>query len=324
MVLLAACQDQNLKEFNADPSAEIYSPDPDEEIKEGVYFLASGKVADKDDPIDQLVVTWILDGEPRCADAPPMADGRTECGMSIGADDAEIALFVKDPNEASYQASVQVRSIPASGPTVTIVEPSADQYNFGDKIAFEGVVSDGEDAASALRVWWWSDLDDELDIDLAQDDDGSVVGYYESLSVGTHVLRLWAEDTSGRANSSEVVVNILPEAAAPSIDLTHPIDASVLELGSPVLFQASILDESTPANELTVEWSSSLDGVINTDGSTDLGVLQFSLDSLSEGLHEITLKVTDADGMSSTAQTSFSLLAPSPEDTGTSGDTGVK
>lgn len=307
----SACkQDNAVKEINKAPMAEIYSPDPSEEIKEGVYFLSSGRVWDTDDPFEQLSVTWILDGEPKCPESPPMADGRTECGMSIGQSDAQVSLYVQDPSGESYQASVSVVSLPATGPTITIEEPSQNSYVVGDKLAFIGTVSDGEDVPTALRVWWWSDLDDELDIDLAQDDDGSVVGYYDGLSQGTHVLRLWAEDTSGRANSSEVVINVLPEPAPPLVGISAPDDESVHDAGIVILFQASIGDEATPAADLEVQWSSSLDGVFNTDAATSLGEISFSTSSLSVGSHEITLLVTDGDGMTNSERVGITIVAP--------------
>ncbi len=331
-VWATGCQESTLKEFNEDPTAEIYSPKVDQELKEGVYFLASGRVSDRDDPIDLLLATWILNGETRCAESTPMADGRTECGMSLGSENAEILLYVKDPNEASYQASVQVISIPASGPTVIISEPSEAQYAFGQKLTFEGIVSDGEDVSTALRVWWWSDLDDELDIDLALDDDGSVTGYYDGLSVGTHVLRLWAEDTSGRANSSEIIVDILPEPEPPEVAISAPVDGTELPCDAPVLFAATLADTVTPPDELQVEWSSSLDGVFNTAPSDSLGDIGFSQLGLSEGSHEITLSVTDSDEMTNTERVSITLFCATgsddtgeveEEESGESGDSGA-
>ncbi len=316
----SGCQDQALKEFNEDPTAEIYSPLDGAELKEGAFFLASGQVFDDDDPIEQLLVTWILNGEVRCAEAPPMADGRTECGMSLGKDDSEISLMVVDPNEASYQASIKVISIPASGPVVHISEPSLAQYQLGQKLTFQGTVSDGEDPASALRVWWWSDLDDELDFDLALNDDGSVTGYYDGLSAGTHVLRLWAEDTSGRANSAEVIVDILPAPTPPMVEISHPVAGEVLECDAPVFFSAIVGDSATPAEELQIQWSSSLDGIFNSDAASALGTIEFDQEGLSEGEHEITLAVIDSDEMTNTAEVSFTLC--SSEDTGGAGDTG--
>jgi hypothetical protein len=243
-----------------------------------------------------------------------MADGRTECGMSIGSDDVQIALLVTDPSDADYQTSVSVVSVPATGPTVRIIKPSESSYIQGEKIQFQATVSDGEDVASALRVWWWSDLDDELDIDLAQDDDGSVIGYYDELSMGSHVLRLWAEDTSGRANSAEIIVDILPQPAPPSVVITSPADDSTVMEGTTVVFQATTLDESTPPTELAVEWSSSIDEVLNTAGPDDTGDVLFTHSDLSVGVHVIILTVTDGDGMTNSERVTLTVTEPS--DTG--------
>lgn len=307
-------QDQSVKGFNAEPFAEIFSPTADQEIKEGVHFVASGRVSDKDDPIEQLKITWFVAGEPNCVETTPMADGRTECGMSIGGADTQISLMVSDPSEAEYQISVSVVSVPATGPTIHIIEPTATSYIQGEKMQFQATVTDGEDVASALRVWWWSDLDDELDIDLAQDDDGSVIGYYDGLSMGSHVLRLWAEDTSGRANSAEVMVDIIPQPAPPSVVITSPADGSTVMEGTAVAFQATTLDEITPPAALAVEWISSIDGVLSTAGPDDTGDVLFTLSELSMGTHEIILTVTDGDGMNNSER--VTLTVTEAEDTG--------
>jgi hypothetical protein len=307
-------QDQAVKAVNADPVAEIYSPAADAELKEGVFFLASGRVSDEDDPTEQLKVIWFMGGETRCPEATPMADGRTECGMAIGSADVQIALLVTDPNDAEYQASVSVRSVPATGPTVQIIEPSQSSYIQGEKILFQATVSDGEDVASALRVWWTSDLDDDLDIDLAQDDDGSVIGYYDGLTMGSHVLRLWVEDTSGRANSAEVIVEILPVPAPPSVVIVSPADDSTVMAGTAVVFQATTLDETTPSAALGVEWTSSIDEVLSTAAPDDTGDVLFTLSELSVGVHEIILTVTDGDGMTNSER--VTLTVSEAEDTG--------
>jgi len=316
VVLVCACQDQDLKKFNKDPTAEIYSPEADEEVKEGAYFLASGRVHDNDDPTEQLQVTWFVNGEYQCLEKTPMADGRTECGMSIGSDDAEIILSVKDPNDGTYQASVGVVSIPAEGPTVDISEPEAgQQFTHGTKLTLKGIASDEEDPTTALHIWWWSDLDDELDIDLAVDEDGSVTGYYDQLSTGSHVLRLWAEDTSGRANSTEVMVDILPEPAPPEVEILTPEEGQETPEGTAVLFQATVSDERTVPGELLMVWSSSIDGIFNTDAPDDTGEVAFTEDGLSVGVHEISLLVTDSDDMTNAERVSITISAGS--DTGT-------
>jgi hypothetical protein len=309
LLALSCKPEHTVKERNEEPQAEISSPLDGQEVKEGVYFLASGRVSDSDDPTEQLMVTWFSEGEARCMDLSPMADGRTECGMSIGTEDADIELYVEDPSGDSYQASVRIKAIPATGPGIEIIAPEPEGYTLGEKLLFQGTVSDGEDVATALRVWWWSDLDGELDIDLAQDDDGSVIGYYEWLSLGTHVLRLWAEDTSGRANSAEVLVNILPEPAPPVVTINSPLDGSDYTLGDSVLFEATIGDERTPVIELSIEWTSSLDDILSTAATDSLGKSSFTVETLSEGSHEIFLSVTDGDGMTNTEHVSLTVSA---------------
>ena len=127
---------------------------------------------------------------------------------------------------------------------VAISSPSdSDGSEYGTKIPLAGEVHNAEDPSSALRVWWESDLDGELPLDAETDllvgDDGLVSSYYDALSVGTHALRLWCGDTTGRSNFTEVMVDVW---GPPTADIVDPTDGDVFEEGDLISFRAMVSD----------------------------------------------------------------------------------
>ena len=72
------------------------------------------------------------------------------------------------------------------------------------------------------------------------------------LEIGSHIIRLWATDTSGRTSGDELMVQIHEEAAAPGVTITTPEDGSTFGIGDLVVFRASISDELDFPNTLGV------------------------------------------------------------------------
>ena len=74
----------------------------------------------------------------------------------------------KIPGNAAGSDQISLTVVPTESPEAEITAPTEDGVYYSDqKITFEGVVSDGEDVATDLVVIWESDLDGELDIEVA-------------------------------------------------------------------------------------------------------------------------------------------------------------
>lgn len=79
----------------------------------------------------------------------------------------------------------------------------------------------------------------------------------------------------------------------PVASIFEPIDGTVFAEGEVVYFSGVVDDDQDP-EELLVEWTSSIDGVLpDDDGAGPDGYVEFASGSLSEGVHVITLRVTD-------------------------------
>jgi len=311
-------------ETNSPPSATINSPYPGEEIANGALFVAWGEATDNEDLPEDLRVSWLIAGEERCSpSAPTEGEGRTRCDVSFSFDKQSITFRVEDSAGDTAEQTVDIRLVENTGPTVTITSPTPDQrYRINDLINFEGTVSDGEDSPEGLQVWWESDVEGVLDdLGLTVMSDGRVTGT-GTLTLGTHILRLLALDTSGRESNASIVIEVVQMAIPPEIEIISPTDGEQFEVGSTINFEAQISDEMTPTEELQVEWRSSIEaGILSIDGATEDNTVQFSTNALALGEHVITLTVTDDDGDRAQKSTMIEVVdhpvESDPTDTGT-------
>jgi hypothetical protein len=287
---------------NSLPTATILVPLANQEIKNGTLFDAYGTVTDPDPDHgpDVLLVTWMVGSEVKCGPMAPDPEGNTQCDVSFGWDRITIALTVEDPEGALGQDTVTIGLIEATAPVVEITAPANNaDFRTDELIYFSATVSDGEDEPEGLGLWWESSEQGLLDMNHTVSSDGAVEGSI-LLDIGSHIIRLWATDTSGRTSGDELMVQIHEEAAAPTVTITAPADGSTYGIGDLVVFRASIGDELDYPNTLDVQWTSSIDDVIGEEGSDSPGTVELSTTTLSEGEHLISLAVTDSDEMTTT------------------------
>ena len=292
---------------NQAPEAQIYSPYVGEVVRNGALYTARGLVTDPDHSPEELTVFWVMGSEQRCGPLQPDTEGNTMCELSFGWDRTAVTLTVSDPDGAEGSVTVEAMVEEAEAPVVRITSPDdGAEFRESDLIYFTAEVSDGEDRPEGLGLYWESDVEGVLDMNHTVDSDGNVEGNIR-LSASSHVVRLWATDTSGRTDGDEVLINVYPDAAAPTATITGPATGSVFAPGSLVVFHASVHDERDIPDTLEIAWSSSVDGPLGTTTADSSGLTSFSIDTLSEADHLITLTVTDSDGMTGTANVELTI-----------------
>ncbi|MGB0639618.1 MAG: hypothetical protein ACPGTU_09810, partial [Myxococcota bacterium] len=298
------------------PTARISVPVEGEEIANGAFFVARGQALDEEDTFEDLRVTWFVAGEERCPPSAPDSDGATRCDVSFSWDKQSISMRVEDSSGNTHEDEVNIVLVEATGPSVNITAPTENAFfRETDLISFEAQISDGEDSPEGLAVYWESDQDGMLDLSHTVSGDGTVTGS-GYLSAETHVVRLWAEDTSGRRSQDEVIVHVLPEEQAPIATIIEPAGGAEIVFGSLVLFKANVGDEREEPNELRIEWSSNVDGILNTDDASSSGVAEFSTSGLSLGEHAISIEATDLDDMNTVDSIIISVVSEASVDTG--------
>ncbi len=294
--LLSACPDQSLQAVNADPEATITSHADGDGLLEWETVVFLGIVSDADHEAEELLATWRLGGDQICAAAAPTSDGATSCEAIVGLEDTSLSLEVADPQGAAGVEVITLQITPTEGPEVTIVAPEpAGIYYSDQKITFEGLVSDAEDAPDELTARWESDLDGELDVAADPDSSGEILGT-GYLSEGEHAIALYAEDSVGKTGSDSVVITVGPPNSAPSCEITSPESGAAGEEGALVTFEGLVSDEDVPADWLSVVWSSDWDGELGTSSPSTAGELAFSTSDLSVATHSITMMVSDEMG----------------------------
>ncbi|MCP4678992.1 MAG: hypothetical protein GY854_26580, partial [Deltaproteobacteria bacterium] len=88
-----------------------------------------------------------------------------------------------------------------------------------------------------------------------------------------------------------------------TVEITEPDYASEFEHGTPVTFVGIVGDDTYNPDELSVVWSSDVDGVLNQDAPTADGAVTMTTSTLSEGYHTISLEITSPDNEQNSATT---------------------
>lgn len=294
--MAAGCSDFGVQTFNAIPVADITSHETDDTVLEGYTVTIRGSASDPDDQSDELGVRWFVDDEKVCPNADVDDEGVTTCALQVGGSPFEVTLEVFDPDGASDAKSIALLVTPTEAPEATIVSPIADGLYYSDeRLTFEGIVSDAEEAPIELTVWWESDLDGELEIDINPDASGSFVAA-AYLTEGSHLITLNVRDGSEKTAFDSVVVDVGGPNSAPSCTLDAPIDGSVHAISGALDLRATVSDPDQSADTLAISIDSSVDGNLATPTATTGGDVITQASGLSAATHVITLTVTDSRG----------------------------
>jgi hypothetical protein len=261
LILVTACSESSFKTFNSSPTATINSHGDGAERDVEASTELYGRVADRDHSDSELTVNWSVDSEIICADSAPLEDGYTNCTVTLEAGSHDILLEVRDPTNASGNDNISLTVIepPVNAPPeVTLIAPvDGIPYPGEEPIEFRGSVSDAEDDLAALRVWWESDVEGLLDIDVTVDGDGGFSSFI-TLPIGTHVVTLTGEDTAGAQDTESVVVEVVEVGEvnhAPSIASVEitPDPASANDTLD--CAYTGFSDPDGDANASTLEWT---------------------------------------------------------------------
>lgn len=306
------------------PVVDITSP-----TDEGVYYsdrLVSfaAVVTDTEDTPDELVLEWkefTLGVLP--IDLSVSADG-TATGVSyMEAGDYYATLTATDTDGKSTSANVSFRvGPPNSAPTCSISSPVDGDYAAeGETVNLRGRVDDVDVPEDWLAVTWSSDQDGVVATS-TPDSSGNVLASTSTLSAGAHTLSMVATDEVGATCTALVSFSV---STPPTIELKAPLDGDEFEEGDNVFFWAEVDDGEDAPDDLLVTWTSSVDGLISTQGADSTGSILFSLDTLSVGTHTLLATVEDLTGLTATEVIVFEVngapsapvvsITPDPADT---------
>ncbi|MEC7948479.1 MAG: hypothetical protein VX265_13015, partial [Myxococcota bacterium] len=201
-------------------------------------------------------------------------------------------------DDKSDEPSEPAAAPAGEAPRAVIVRPTGDGPWYSDQpIALGGTVSDPEDGPDALTVRWSTDEAGDLGVETPVSDDGTVSGTTQ-LDAGTWTLRLEVTDTDGNTATDGAVLVVSGPNTAPSCAITAPADGETIAVGEELRFAGTATDDDVSAGQLTVVWSSDVDGELRTSTPDPDGSIAFASSSLSIATHRVSLLVTDEVGAS--------------------------
>ena len=209
-------------------------------------------------------------------------------------------------------------------PPAAVVTAPADgtAVDQGVAVAFEGLVSDDQDAAPDLQITWSSDRDGPLNTDPA-DGDGLTRFATASLSEGTHVITLQVINSEVRSAEDFITLVVNAVEQEPEVTLRHPRDDETGVEGVAFVFEALVRDVQDAAPDLLVVFESDLDGTICAP-TADLDGLASCAATLSPGDHVVTVTVEDSAGNTASADSPFTVVAADASDDDSDGYTEVE
>jgi hypothetical protein len=293
---------------NQAPTITFHDPETDSNYYANLLISFMVAVDDVEDPSDLLRVEWnsSIDGNLPLADLPDSA-GQVFGNTSLSEGKHLITATVTDSMGATGVDTVTVNvGPPNSPPTCAIINPTTGLVGIkGQNVNFQGSANDADEADELLTVEWSSDKDGVLGSSTPTTN-GDVALQYDLLSEDAHIITLTVIDDLGESCAASIFYTV---GTPPEITLTSPNTNSTFKAGTSILFTAEVLDPDDPADMLTLKWDSSLDGIFNTDPSDSSGIAQFYDDTLSVGTHNLTVTVTDTDGLNDTAVVTFEIVA---------------
>ena len=278
------------------PSASILEPTSSGVYYSDVLITFTGIIGDSEDELELLTTSWSsnIDGD-LGLNTDPDSNGQISDFGYLTEGEHGITLTVEDSSgkTTSDTVTVTVKGTNTS-PTCDILAPetgSAGEPN--QLVIFEGLVDDADIASNELSVVWSSDKDGEIGTSVPNSN-GGVSFPYGDLSIDTHVISMTVSDEVGSSCVADIIYTV---GSPPTISLTAPGNNDVFDQGESITFTADIADNEDAPSQLSVEWSSSIDGVFSSTGPNSNGVAQFSNNTLSPGDHTITITATDSSGL---------------------------
>ena len=278
------------------PTAEIVSPIQSSNHYSDQLIHFSGVIGDNEDAPEDLIVTWSssVDGD-LILDTSPDADGNISDYGYLSEGQHALELRVEDSSGKITKEQLVLQVGGANSiPTCELLSPDAQSsFQVGESILFEGIALDENVSASDLSVTFNSDKDGLMG-NATVDTNGTVIFTTNQLSNNTHVISLLVEDEVGANCQSSVVISV---GTPPSVTIVQPMSGDVFSLGTDVLFNGSFADAEDSMNGIIVSWASSSAGEISSGTPDSQGIHQFSTNSLTAGLHTISLSALDSTGL---------------------------
>jgi hypothetical protein len=294
------------------PKVRISSPSSD-----GFYYRDQpiefvGTVEDDEDAAEDLAVT-LESSKDGVLDVTVLPDGVITGTLELSKGNHNLVLQVEDSAGQPGSDTVLIKVAGANAaPACEIVGPETGaSFDPIEVILLEATATDEDVPSNMLQVLWMSNVDGLLGVTEPNTDGFSVLPV-DGLTAATHLITIEVQDEIGARCNDSITLTI---GEPPSLTLLQPEPDSIHITGEPVTFQAAVADGEDRPDLIGLVWTSSVDGVISTDGADSTGLATFALTDLTAGTHVLTVTAEDTAGLTNSELISFSVnsLPTAPE-----------
>lgn len=283
-------------EINTAPIANITSPISGQRLYANSPIRFEGTVDDAEDIYSMLQIEWSSDliGNLGLSDTVE-SDGTISDIRGLPEGEHVIQLQVTDSLGKKDTDEVLISIGPENTVPICRIDAPIDQYVhiFGNALNIEAFADDPDIDNANLVVTLSSNIAGVFATPTAAID-GSIFVQNTDLAIGRHSIRLDVEDEMGAVCTASTLVIV---DTVPTIEILSPQENDMLAKDTPVTFEGRVFDTEDLENELHIEWSSDVDGLLWNTAPTNLGRSQFSTDTLQSGAHTITFWTQDSVGL---------------------------
>lgn len=292
------------------PTVEITSPDEGSVSRSGDLVALVATVADGEDAASDLIVQWEsgLDG-PLDVELTVSGEGVVEGYAaldSVGEHSLTVTVTDTDGKSGTDSVLIQVDA-PNEAPLCAITAPEDEGVGaLSELVTFTADVSD-DGVVDALGATWTSDVQGELATSLPTSD-GVITYATTALLAGTHTVALTVTDDDGETCTDDIVYTV---GAPPVVTISSPLATVRYYEDGLIEFAGTVTDADDTSDELSVVWTSSVDGTLSAvDGTvaSDGGFAGFQV--LTEGEHALTVTATDSIGLTAEDHVVVDVGAP--------------
>lgn len=284
---------------NSPPEFQIQAPQNNEHFYLDQLVSFQAWIHDEEGDASTLTSSWTssVDGNLQL-NTTPDENGNISDDRYLSEGQHAITFEVEDETGMLSSQEIVITIDPANTPpTCIILEPLEDQLSlFGEPLVLNGTLIDQEWANDELSAIWSSSKDGLLDVQ-NPDINGAVGLEIDTLTTGQHYLSLEGTDEMGKSctDSVRILVDDYPSAT-----IDYPPDEAVFSIGEVISFQGTTLDGEDLEYVLNIEWTSSLDGMLESGNPNNQGTSSFTRNDLSPGVHEIIFTSTDTAALTTT------------------------
>ncbi len=273
-------------EVDGPPTLSIGSPSSGTSITLGAGVGLAGTAADNEDGSLSHLISWSSSIEGAIGTGANINWTPSVTGAHV------VTASVVDSQGQPASDGVTVTVEVDGPPTLSIGSPSSGtSITLGAGVGLAGTAADNEDGSLSHLISWSSSIEGAIGT-------GATANWTPSVA-GNHVVTASVSDSNNQSVSDSVTIAVNVDAA-PTIAISSPSGQASFAAGTAVSLLASASDNEDGNISHLITWSSNVEGVIGTGGST-------SWTPAASGSHIVTASVTDSANQTETSSTSVTV-----------------